>query len=31
MKLEQVSKSCFAVLNKKNRMCDANSGLILII
>jgi cyclase len=28
MKLEQVSKSCFAVLNKKNRMCDANSGLV---
>jgi len=28
MKLEQVSKSCFAVLNQKNRMCDANSGLI---
>jgi glyoxylase-like metal-dependent hydrolase (beta-lactamase superfamily II) len=28
MKMEQVSKSCFAVLNKKNRMCDANSGLI---
>ena len=28
MKLGQVSKSCFAVLNQKNRMCDANSGLI---
>ena len=28
MKMEQVSKSCFAVLNQKNRMCDANSGLI---
>jgi hypothetical protein len=28
MKTMQVSKSCFAVLNNKNRMCDANSGLI---
>jgi glyoxylase-like metal-dependent hydrolase (beta-lactamase superfamily II) len=28
MKMEQVSKSCFAVLNPKNRMCDSNSGLI---
>ena len=28
MKMEQVSKSCFAVLSQKNRMCDANSGLI---
>jgi cyclase len=28
MKMEQVSKSCFAVLNQKNRMCDSNSGLI---
>jgi glyoxylase-like metal-dependent hydrolase (beta-lactamase superfamily II) len=28
MKLQQVSDSCFAVLNEKNRMCDANSGLI---
>ena len=28
MKLEQVSDSCFAVLNEKNRVCDANSGLI---
>jgi len=28
MKLQQVSDSCFAVLNEKNRLCDANSGLI---
>jgi glyoxylase-like metal-dependent hydrolase (beta-lactamase superfamily II) len=28
MKLEQVSESCFAVLNERNRVCDANSGLI---
>ena len=28
MKLQQVSDNCFAVLNEKNRMCDANSGLI---
>jgi cyclase len=28
MKLQQVSESCFAVLNEKNRACDANSGLI---
>jgi cyclase len=28
MKLQQVSASCFAVLNEKNRLCDANSGLI---
>jgi glyoxylase-like metal-dependent hydrolase (beta-lactamase superfamily II) len=28
MKLQQVSESCFAVLNEKNRVCDANSGLI---
>ena len=28
MKLEQVSSNCFAVLNEKNRVCDANSGLI---
>ena len=28
MKLQQVSESCFAVLNEKNRLCDANSGLI---
>jgi glyoxylase-like metal-dependent hydrolase (beta-lactamase superfamily II) len=28
MKLQQVSKSCFAVLNEKNLVCDANSGLI---
>ena len=28
MKLEQVSENCFAVLNERNRVCDANSGLI---
>jgi glyoxylase-like metal-dependent hydrolase (beta-lactamase superfamily II) len=28
MKLQQVSESCFAVLNEKNRLCDANSGLV---
>jgi len=28
MKLKQVIKSCFAVLNQIKRMCNANSGLI---
>jgi cyclase len=28
MKLQQVSESCFEVLCEKNRVCDANSGLI---
>jgi cyclase len=28
MKLQQVSENCFAALNEKNRVCDANSGLI---
>jgi glyoxylase-like metal-dependent hydrolase (beta-lactamase superfamily II) len=28
MKLQQVSNSCFAVLNERSRMGDANSGLI---
>jgi glyoxylase-like metal-dependent hydrolase (beta-lactamase superfamily II) len=28
MRMEQVSANCFAVLNEKNRVCDANSGLI---
>jgi cyclase len=28
MKMEQVSANCFAVLNEKNLVCDANSGLI---
>ena len=28
MKMQQVSDSCFAVVNEKNRVCDANSGLI---
>jgi cyclase len=27
MQLEQVSDNCFAVLNEKNRVCDANAGL----
>ena len=26
MKMEQVSNHCYAVLNEKNRVCDANSG-----
>ena len=30
MKTEQVSDNCYAVLNEKNRVCDANSGLINI-
>jgi glyoxylase-like metal-dependent hydrolase (beta-lactamase superfamily II) len=28
MKLQQVSDNCFAVLNEKNLVCDANSGLV---
>jgi hypothetical protein len=28
MELKQVSDNCYAVLNEKNRVCDANSGLI---
>ena len=28
MRMQQVSDNCFAVLNDKNRVCDANSGLI---
>lgn len=28
MKMKQVSEHCFAALNEKNRVCDANSGLI---
>lgn len=28
MKLQQVSEHCYSVLNEKNRVCDANSGLI---
>jgi glyoxylase-like metal-dependent hydrolase (beta-lactamase superfamily II) len=28
MNLQQVSENCFAVLNERNRVCDANSGLI---
>jgi hypothetical protein len=28
MKLQQVSDSCFAVMCEKNRVCDANSGLV---
>jgi glyoxylase-like metal-dependent hydrolase (beta-lactamase superfamily II) len=26
--LQQVSDNCFAVLNERNRVCDANSGLV---
>jgi len=29
MEMKQVSDNCFAVLNEKNRVCDANSGLII--
>ena len=28
MNLQQVSENCYAVLNGRNRVCDANSGLI---
>jgi glyoxylase-like metal-dependent hydrolase (beta-lactamase superfamily II) len=28
MDMKQVSDNCFAVLNEKNGICDANSGLI---
>jgi len=28
MKMEQVSANCFAVLNERNLVCDANSGLV---
>jgi cyclase len=28
MNLQQVSDNCFAALNERNRLCDANSGLI---
>ena len=28
MNMQQVSDHCYAVLNEKNRVCDANSGLI---
>jgi glyoxylase-like metal-dependent hydrolase (beta-lactamase superfamily II) len=28
MEMKQVSESCYAVVNEKNRVCDANSGLI---
>ncbi len=28
MEMHQVSNHCFAVINEKNRVCDANSGLI---
>jgi glyoxylase-like metal-dependent hydrolase (beta-lactamase superfamily II) len=28
MKLQQVSDNCFAALNERTRVCDANSGLI---
>jgi cyclase len=28
MKMEQVSNQCFAAINEKNRVCDANSGFV---
>jgi len=28
MKMEQVGTNCSPALNEKNRVCDANSGLI---
>lgn len=28
MEMKQISEHCFAVLNEKNRVCDASSGLI---
>jgi cyclase len=28
VKLQQISDSCFAVLNEKGRMCDSNSGFV---
>ena len=28
MEMTQISDNCFAALNEKNRVCDANSGLI---
>ncbi len=28
MEMKQVSNSCYAAINEKNRVCDANSGLI---
>jgi hypothetical protein len=28
MEMKQISDNCFAVLDEKNRVCDANSGLI---
>lgn len=28
MRLEQVSEHCFATINERNRLCDANSGLV---
>ena len=28
MEMQQVSDSCYVVLNEKNRVCDANSGLV---
>ena len=28
MQLKKVRDNCFAVLSEKNRLCDANSGLI---
>ena len=28
MQMQQISNSCYAVVNEKNRVCDANSGLV---
>ena len=28
MEMHQISNHCFAVINEKNRVCGANSGLI---
>ncbi|WP_255321797.1 hypothetical protein [Francisella halioticida] len=28
MKLQKISNSCYAIINEKNRMCDANFGFI---
>ncbi len=30
MEMKQISQHCYAVINEKNRVCDANSGLINI-
>jgi glyoxylase-like metal-dependent hydrolase (beta-lactamase superfamily II) len=28
MEMKQISESCYAIMNEKNRVCDANSGFI---